>query len=138
VLVYLGKNIRTPKTCAIGKDNDLVTKEKSLLFGNKKSVRPVIVSMKGGSQMTITSPTPARPASEKQVAFLKTLISERANDLVVDFATLTSKQASDLIGSLISALSTRFKQVERQATFTQKSLMLLNASSSTSRALCVV
>jgi hypothetical protein len=103
VLVYLGKNIRTPKTCAIGKDNDLVTKEKSLLFGNKKSVRPVIVSMKGGSQMTITSPTPARPASEKQVAFLKTLISERANDLVVDFATLTSKQASDLIGSLISA-----------------------------------
>ncbi len=53
--------------------------------------------------MTITSPTPARPASEKQVAFLKTLISERANDLVVDFATLTSKQASDLIGSLISA-----------------------------------
>lgn len=50
--------------------------------------------------MTITTPT---PATQKQIAFLTTLISERANDLVVDFATLTSRQASDLISSLINA-----------------------------------
>ena len=54
--------------------------------------------------MTITQPGQApRPASEKQIAFLQTLLSERANDLVVDFATLTSKQASEFIDSLLKA-----------------------------------
>ena len=42
------------------------------------------------------------PASERQVSFINSLIGERAFDGVVEFATLTSKQASDLIGNLLN------------------------------------
>jgi len=45
VLVEGRNNIRHRKPYVVGKDNDLVTKEKVLAFGNKKSVPPVIVSV---------------------------------------------------------------------------------------------
>jgi len=45
VLVGGRNNIRHQKSYVVGKDNDLVTKEKSLLYGNKKSAPPVIVSV---------------------------------------------------------------------------------------------
>lgn len=45
VLVEGRNNIRHRKPYVVGKDNDLVTKEKSLTFGNKKSAHPVIVSV---------------------------------------------------------------------------------------------
>jgi hypothetical protein len=43
------------------------------------------------------------PASERQVSFLNSLLAERENTLVVEFAGLTSKQASEFIGTLINA-----------------------------------
>ena len=43
------------------------------------------------------------PASERQVSFLQSLLAERDNSLVVEFAGLTSKQASEFIGTLINA-----------------------------------
>jgi hypothetical protein len=42
-------------------------------------------------------------ASDKQVAFINSLLSERVFSGEVDFATLTSKGASDLIGQLLNA-----------------------------------
>ena len=42
-------------------------------------------------------------ASERQVAFLQSLLAERENTLAVEFAGLTSKQASEFIGTLINA-----------------------------------
>jgi hypothetical protein len=41
------------------------------------------------------------PASIKQVQFLNTLISERIHEAEVDFANLTSAEASDLISRLL-------------------------------------
>lgn len=43
------------------------------------------------------------PASERQISFLQSLLDERENTLVVEFAGLTSKQASEFIGTLINA-----------------------------------
>ena len=43
------------------------------------------------------------PASERQISFLNSLLAERENTLVVEFAGLTSKQASEFIGTLINA-----------------------------------
>lgn len=45
----------------------------------------------------------SKPASDKQVAFLTSLVSERVFEGAVDFATLTSAGASDLIGQLLNA-----------------------------------
>jgi len=42
-------------------------------------------------------------ASDKQVAFINSLLSERVFSGEVDFANLTSKGASDLIGQLLNA-----------------------------------
>jgi hypothetical protein len=42
-------------------------------------------------------------ASDKQVAFINSLLSERVFSGEVDFANLTSKGASDLIGQLLTA-----------------------------------
>lgn len=42
-------------------------------------------------------------ASDKQVAFINSLLSERVFSGEVDFANLTSKMASDLIGQLLNA-----------------------------------
>ena len=47
--------------------------------------------------------TNTTPASERQVSFLQSLLAERDNTLVVEFAGLTSKQASEFIGTLINA-----------------------------------
>ena len=44
-----------------------------------------------------------KPASDKQVAFLHTLISERVFEGAVDFATLTSAEASSLITELLNS-----------------------------------
>ena len=44
-----------------------------------------------------------KPASDKQVAFLTTLVSERVYEGAVEFATLTSAEASNLIGQLLQA-----------------------------------
>lgn len=44
-----------------------------------------------------------KPASDKQVAFLHTLISERVFGGAVDFATLTSAEASSLITELLNS-----------------------------------
>lgn len=44
-----------------------------------------------------------KPVSEKQVAFLSTLLSERVHEVVVDFATLTSGEASNLITALLAS-----------------------------------
>jgi hypothetical protein len=44
-----------------------------------------------------------RPASERQVSFLQSLMAERAHNLVVDFANLSSKDASAFIDALIKA-----------------------------------
>lgn len=43
----------------------------------------------------------ANPASIKQVGFINTLISERIYEAEVDFANLTSAEASDLISLLL-------------------------------------
>lgn len=48
----------------------------------------------------------SNPASDRQVSFINTLATERAFDGVIDFTTLTSKDASVLIGTLL-ALPTR-------------------------------
>lgn len=45
----------------------------------------------------------SNPASDKQVAFINTLLSERVFSGEVDFSNLTSKVASDLIGQLLNA-----------------------------------
>ena len=45
----------------------------------------------------------SKPASEKQIAFLSTLASERVHELAIDFATLTSVQASSLIETLMGS-----------------------------------
>jgi hypothetical protein len=45
----------------------------------------------------------SKPASDKQVAFLTSLVSERVYEGAVDFATLTSAEASNLIGQLLQA-----------------------------------
>ena len=45
----------------------------------------------------------SKPASDKQVAFLTTLASERVYEGATEFATLTSAEASDLIGQLLNA-----------------------------------
>ena len=42
-----------------------------------------------------------KPVSEKQVAFLSTLLSERVHEVAVDFAALTSVEASRLIETLM-------------------------------------
>jgi hypothetical protein len=42
-------------------------------------------------------------ASDKQVAFINSLLGERVFSGEVDFANLTSKMASDLIGQLLNA-----------------------------------
>ncbi len=44
-----------------------------------------------------------KPASDKQVAFLHTLISERVFEGAVDFAPLTSAEASSLITELLNS-----------------------------------
>lgn len=44
-----------------------------------------------------------KPASEKQIAFLHTLISERVFEGAVDFATLGSAEASSLITELLNS-----------------------------------
>lgn len=43
------------------------------------------------------------PASTKQVAFINSLLGDRVFSGSVDFTTLTSKGASDLIGQLLNA-----------------------------------
>lgn len=45
----------------------------------------------------------SKPASEKQVAFLSTLLSERVHTESVNVHTLTSTEASVLIGSLMNS-----------------------------------
>jgi len=45
----------------------------------------------------------SKPASEKQIAFLSTLASERVHEVAIDFATLTSVQASSLIETLLGS-----------------------------------
>jgi hypothetical protein len=44
-----------------------------------------------------------KPVSEKQIAFLSTLASERIHEFAIDFATLTSGEASNLITSLLAS-----------------------------------
>lgn len=44
-----------------------------------------------------------KPASEKQVSFLTTLVSERVYEGAVEFASLSSAEASALIGQLLNA-----------------------------------
>lgn len=44
-----------------------------------------------------------KPVSEKQVAFLSTLLSERVHEVAVDFATLSSFEASRLIEQLLAS-----------------------------------
>jgi len=45
----------------------------------------------------------SKPASDKQVAFLTSLVSERVYEGAIDLATLTSAEASNLIGQLLNA-----------------------------------
>ena len=47
--------------------------------------------------------TTTNPASERQVAFIQNLLAERIYSEVIEFATLTSKQASEHIGALLNA-----------------------------------
>lgn len=47
--------------------------------------------------------TNINPASERQVAFIQSLLAERIYGEVIEFATLTSKQASLFIGELLKA-----------------------------------
>jgi hypothetical protein len=54
-----------------------------------------------------------KPVSEKQVAFLSTLLSERVNEFAVDFATLTSVEASRLIETLLGSPRKSGGSVER-------------------------
>lgn len=54
-----------------------------------------------------------KPVSEKQVAFLSTLLSERIHEVAVDFATLTSGQASNLIETLLGSPRKAGGSVER-------------------------
>ncbi len=54
-----------------------------------------------------------KPASDKQVAFLHTLISERVFEGAVDFATLTSAEASSLITELLNSPRKSGAVVER-------------------------
>lgn len=54
-----------------------------------------------------------KPVSEKQVAFLSTLLSERVNEFAVDFATLTSVEASRLIETLLGSPRKAGSSVER-------------------------
>ena len=44
-----------------------------------------------------------KPASDKQVAFLTSLVSERVYEGAVEFASLSSAEASALIGQLLNA-----------------------------------
>ena len=44
-----------------------------------------------------------KPASDKQVSFLTTLVSERVYEGAVEFASLSSAEASALIGQLLNA-----------------------------------
>lgn len=44
-----------------------------------------------------------KPASEKQVSFLTTLVSERVYEGATEFASLSSAEASVLIGQLLNA-----------------------------------
>lgn len=54
-----------------------------------------------------------KPVSEKQVAFLSTLLTERVHEVAVDFATLTSGEASNLITSLLRSPRKAGGSVER-------------------------
>jgi len=55
----------------------------------------------------------SKPASEKQIAFLSTLASERVHELAIDFAALTSGQASSLIETLLGSPRKTGGSVER-------------------------
>ena len=55
-----------------------------------------IRGQKGAGSMT-------KPASDKQVAFITTLVSERVFEGAVSFATLTSVEASSLITTLLAS-----------------------------------
>lgn len=54
-----------------------------------------------------------KPVSEKQVAFLSTLLAERVHEVAVDFATLTSGEASNLITTLLASPRKAGGSVER-------------------------
>jgi hypothetical protein len=64
----------------------------------------------------------SKPASDKQVAFLTTLASERVYEGATEFATLTSAEASNLIGQLLqaprkSSTSTSYERITEEGVY---------------------
>lgn len=64
----------------------------------------------------------SKPASDKQVAFLTTLVSERVYEGATEFATLTSAEASNLIGQLLqaprkSSTSTSYERITEEGVY---------------------
>jgi hypothetical protein len=64
----------------------------------------------------------SKPASDKQVAFLTTLVSERVYEGASEFATLTSAEASALIGQLLNAprkssTSTSYERITEEGVY---------------------
>jgi hypothetical protein len=54
-----------------------------------------------------------KPVSEKQIAFISTLASERVHEFAIDFATLSSGEASSLIETLLRSPRKAGGSVER-------------------------
>lgn len=63
-----------------------------------------------------------KPASDKQVAFLTTLVSERVYEGATEFASLSSAEASALIGQLLqaprkSSTSTSYERITEEGVY---------------------